>query len=610
MFAMHKPCGSSSHGKRLAVAVTLLLATATSALAQKTGYTPDEYPIYSVDLFAGWQHFLVDNRDSARTFRIDSGFAFGFRVTEDFWRYVGIEESFMPAFNNLIFYPVGLTGSVSANQRDYTLSISPVIYFTPREAKVRPFVTVGPGYTWYRPATSWATTVTGFVPPVYPLTDQTGPSLIYGGGVKYNASRRVGLRADFRMLRTGGHEFGVPQFSTGTGSIYVMSHNSENAWSATGGVTFRFGFRGGAAPPPPPPPPPPPAPVAHISITGVSGAHDVCPGEDVHLEVAAAGWLTNQTPTYQWMVDGQPAAGATSSGFNMSTLNSGTHSITVTVSAPGSSETSNPVSVRVKNYAPPTVRFTLSRTTIAFGDKLPLDATAAPSECGGSVSIRYTASDGSISGNVFDSSSMAFDPSNRLKQQTKVVHLTATATDQKGGTGSASADLTVTLSAQARRLDDIIFPNMSARVNNCAKRLLLEQLTPMLRDDPNATVVLIGHRDERERGRAGAQLDRQRALNAAAVISAGQGICPMLELSRIKIGWVGTEQTSTPRPLMCGASTEVKERGGSAIRANDQRAQFRRVEVWIIPGGAAMPPEITGLQTLPEADIKKLGCPK
>ena len=544
-------------------------------------------------------------------FRIDSGPVYGARLTEDFWRYVGLEESISIGNNGLIFYPVGLQGlSVSANNRDYVLAIGPVFHFTPREAKWRPFVTVQPAYSWYRPSTFYSTQATGFVPPAYPLTDQTGPALVYGGGVKYNASHRIGLRADFRMLRTGGHEFGAPQIPNGTGSIYVLPHNAENAYSVTGTVTIRFGYKGAPPPPPPPPPPPAPKPVANIRITGVTGAHDVCPGEDVRLEVAASGWLSDQTPTYQWMINGQPAPGGTGASFNVPTQNSGQDNITVTVSAPGSTQTSNPVSVTVRDYAPPRVQFALAQSSVPYGDKVNLNASAPASPCGGSSTIRYSASEGTLSGNVFDTGTLPFDPSNRLKQQTRVVHLTATATDQKGGTGSASADLTVTLGAQARRLDDLIFPFDSARVNNCAKRLLLEQLTPMLRDDPNATVVLIGHRDDRERGRVAAQLDRQRALNAAAVLSAGTGICPMLELSRVKVGWVGTSQSSTARPLMCGASTEVKERSGQAIRNNDQRAQYRRVEVWIIPGGAAMPSEITGLQPMPEADVKKLGCPK
>jgi outer membrane protein OmpA-like peptidoglycan-associated protein len=310
------------------------------------------------------------------------------------------------------------------------------------------------------------------------------------------------------------------------------------------------------------------------------------------------------------MINGQPVAGATGASFDVPTGGSGASSVTVMVSAPGSTATSDPVRVTVNDVGAPTVRFSLSQTSIPYGAKLPLNATATAGPCGGPDTIRYTASQGTITGNTFDSSSLSFDQSNRLKQQTQVVHLTATATGRNGGTGSGSADVTVTLSPEARRLDDIVFPNDSARVNNCAKRLLMEQLTPMLRDDPNATVILIGHRDEREKGKAASKLDTLRALNAAAVLSAGTGICPLLELSRIKIGAVGTDQSSTPRPLFCGTSTDVKERGGQAVKTTDSRAQFRRVEVWIVPGGAAMPAGISGLKDVPAADVKKLGCPK
>ena len=193
--------------------------------------------------------------------------------------------------------------------------------------------------------------------------------------------------------------------------------------------------------------------------------------------------------------------------------------------------------MRVKEYSSPDRTIRARAIDDSVRDKVPLNATAKASECGGQATLTYSASEGSVSGNTFDAGTVAFDPANRLKQQTKVVKLTATATDQKGGTSSAVSDVTVTLSPEARRLDDIVFPANSARVNNCAKRLLLEQLTPMLREDPNATVILIGHRDEREKGRAAARLDRARALNAAAVLSAGTGICPQLELSRVKVSW-------------------------------------------------------------------------
>jgi hypothetical protein len=78
----------------------------------------------------------------------------------------------------------------------------------------------------------------------------------------------------------------------------------------------------------------------------------------------------------------------------------------------------------------------------------------------------------------------------------------------------------------------------------------------------------------------------------------------------VKVNWVGTDQTSATRPLFCGTSTDLRERSGQAVKATDARAQFRRVEVWIVPGGAAMPAGISGLQDVPAADVKKLGCPK
>jgi outer membrane protein OmpA-like peptidoglycan-associated protein len=200
--------------------------------------------------------------------------------------------------------------------------------------------------------------------------------------------------------------------------------------------------------------------------------------------------------------------------------------------------------------------------------------------------------------------------SNRSKLQTRAVTLTATATDRKGGTGSANASVTVTLQPTARRLDDIVYPANSARVNNCAKRLLLEQLTPMLRDDPNAKVVLIGHRDIHEKGKAASKLDVQRVLNAAAVLSAGTGICPQLELSRISMAAVGTDQSSPTKASFCGTSTDVKEKSGQAVKSSDKNAPFRRVEIWFVPGGADMPAGIPATQSLPASDVKKLGCPK
>ena len=609
------------------IAIAAAFAAAAPAMAQGTTPAPNasqagEYSIFEVDPFAGYQWFQIYAKDTdSRVSELNPGFVVGLRVTEDLWKYVGLEESFTAGFNDLRLRPFGLQARVGADARDYTLAVNPVFHFTPRQSKFRPFVTAGPGATWYVPSESLDNSVTGSLPLWSPLKTKYGPAFIYGGGIKYNATRNIGLRFDVRGTLTQGRYFGLPEFAGEQGAIYSPHHGVENAMAVTAGLIFHFGHRSeevlpvpapapAPAPEPAPAAPPAPQPVADIRISGISGASDACPGENVRLEVAASGWLPDQAPSYQWMIDGQPVPGATGSSFNVPTAGApGTRTMTVQVSVPGSSKTSDPVTVRVKDDGAPVVRFPVAQSTIPFGTKLPLNATATGSECGGATSVRYSASEGGVSDNTFDSSTVAFDPSNRLKQQTKVVHLTATATDSKGKTGSASADVTVTLSPEARRLDDIVFPAYGARVNNCAKRLLLEQLTPMLRDDPNATVVLIGHRDEHEKG-AAARLDRVRTLNAAAVLSAGTGICPQLELSRIKVNWVGTDQSTPTKPLLCGTSTEVKERVGQAVKDTDQRAQFRRVEVWIVPGGASMPAGLTGLQDAPVSEVQKLGCPR
>jgi outer membrane protein OmpA-like peptidoglycan-associated protein len=276
----------------------------------------------------------------------------------------------------------------------------------------------------------------------------------------------------------------------------------------------------------------------------------------------------------------------------------------VTVSAGGASKASAPVNVTVKTSAPPTVRFTVSPSTINYGDKLPLNATATGSECTNPVTIRYTASEGTIAGTTFDSSGVSFDMSNRLKQQSKTVTLTATATDAKRQTANATANVTINLRPEASR-KDIVFANRSARVNNAAKRYLIEELTPQLRADPGSTVILIGHRDASEGNtRAAKELDTQRVLNAAAVLSAGKGVCPSLDLSRIQVAEVGTDQATPPMPF---ADSSVKERRGQD--AAGDRAQYRRVEVWFIPSGADKP-SIPGLSPAPEKEIKAKGCPR
>ncbi len=162
-----------------------------------------------------------------------------------------------------------------------------------------------------------------------------------------------------------------------------------------------------------------------MTLSSISGAHDVCPGENLNLRVTAGGGAS--TPTLQWFVNGTAAAGATSDSFSVPTANgSGNRSVTVSATSGSDSKTSGPVSVRIKTAAMPSIQFALSQSTIAYGDRVPLSATATGSECTDPVTIRYTASEGSITGNTYDSSGVAFDMNNRMRQQSKAVTITAT----------------------------------------------------------------------------------------------------------------------------------------------------------------------------------------
>lgn len=589
------------------VLLTAGLALTTSGFAQNSNFgTKDESGGYSkldMNIYGAWKWFQIGQGNKGVD-KFDSGFGWGERLSEEVHKYIGLEQGLMIGYNRYNILPVGASNYTDFKNSHSTLYGTGVLHFTPRDAKYRPFIMAGPGYTWYRGGKGFNTG--------YPIKSDGETSLIYGIGLKVNAHRNYAVRFDLTGTRTGSPRFGIPAVQAGRGSYWLPAGNHhESTIQASVGLTFRLRYKAPTPPPAPPPPPPPPAPVANVRIQSVDGAGaGVCPGGNVRLTVAANGWLPNQTPSYQWMVNGSPAAGGNAASFTIPTTDAGTKNVTVKVSVtgPDSTATSNPVAVMVKPLTPPTIRFAVSPATMPYGNTAALAAQATGSECGGPATVRYTGE--GVTGTAFDSKALAFDMSNRLRAQSRTVRLTATATDQKKQTAAANADVTVTLKSEARRLDDIVFPQMSARVNNCAKRVLLEQLTPMLRNDPQAKVILIGHRDEAEKGRLGSKMDEARVINAAAVLSAGTGICPQLDLSRIMWKAAGTDQSAETRPALCGTSTDVKELGRSAIKGTDKKVQFRRVEIWIVPGGADMPAGLTGLQAVPEKDVKTKGCPK
>jgi outer membrane protein OmpA-like peptidoglycan-associated protein len=658
--------------KRTALLITAgAIALAGPAFAQNAAQPENGYPTFIVTGFLGGQWYQLYQGENARSHTFDKGIIWGERFTEDVHKYWGLEESLALGYNRLNI-PVNGIGTFRSDTINTQVTANVIAYLTPRGSRFRPFLTFGPGYMWYAPRNT-ATVPAGVIQTV-PLQRKGEPMFNYGIGLRQGLTKRFGVTYEVRATHSSSPKFGLPAGPVaGPGTLYLPRGDSENSIYFDVGLNYAILYHeapiirpvirdlnanlsaptggGGTA-----------------SITG--GRPTVCRGDDLRLSATANGF--GPSPTYQWLVNGQPAPGGTGTSFSLPTTNPGNVPVTVRVtgatatatapigepvnagdrlhaigapsgasfqwmlngqpvsgatsdvytapgaaaanaysvqiSVPAAAVTSSAVTVNVLPLQPPTIQFAISPNTVPYGTRIPLAATAsAVNECNGNVTVTYSGE--GVTGTTLDTSAVSgLDMTNRLRAQNKQVTVTATARDARGQMVTATAPVTITLGTEATRLDDVVFQSMNSRVNNCGKRLLLETLTPMLRNDPGATVIFIGHHDERETGARGARLDMERVNNAAAIISAGKGICPSLDLSRIKVKAAGTDQAAQTRPALCG--TSVTERSGAGVRANDDRAQFRRVEVWFVPSGAAMPPGITGLTDASSADITKLGCPR
>jgi hypothetical protein len=335
---------------------------------------------------------------------------------------------------------------------------------------------------------------------------------------------------------------------------------------------------------------------------------DVCPGASVNVAPSNI----PQGATLDWSLNGQSVSQGPSFTFGTTGRDPGSYTIGLTAAAPEFNKGTANTTVNLLPYRAPTGSLQVSPSEIWVGEQATLTPNFAAGQCGGSLRApELAASEGSISGTKYDSTGVQFDPSDNSEQR-KTVKLMARAADDKG---AATAEATIVVKrkavATARRLPDIIFPQSSARVNNCGKRVLLEDLKSLTDSDPTGKVVFVGHETEKEQKVA--NLDRLRALNAAAVISAGQGICTNFPASQIMVSAAGAAENGVePQPHFCGTSAVPKtgERSGSAVRESDAQAQYRRVEVWFVPTGGAVPASVKDQQDASAMSVSSLGCPK
>jgi outer membrane protein OmpA-like peptidoglycan-associated protein len=642
---------------------TLCLATAAFAQDATSDSTKkvakmssgeDQYPdLVEIDPFGGISIYGQVNR--GLTPHLADGGVFGVRIAVNPSKYIGIELWADRANANVEFKTsAGLYANgapiptYSFGARNYVFGLNPVFNLRPRGSKVIPYLTVGVTGVQYTPTNkaeslaaqpvSLATYGAGN------LNDNLQVGLNYGGGVKFHLSDHFGLRFDARGLWTRNPTYNLPNAANGT-NVFIPNKDKLNGLQATAGLVF---FLGQSKCAPMPPAPPPPAPLPTPTLSGAEGT--ICPGKPVTVHATMSGAPADKF-TYAWTVNGQ-AQDATGTDLTYTPTAAGAFNVQLTVTdvTPPPPAPVRPKNIPVRCWVqPPAVQApapVTGSTSFTVTDAAPtissvaasptelacaanttgahsanLSSSAQGSACGGNLTYKWTVSEGTVSNDsspnaTFDSSSLNFEPG--AQAQSKSVTATLTVTDSNGKTATQNTTIAVSCAPTFVRLDDVIFAKDGTRVNNCGKRVLIDDAAARLASG-DYDLVLVGHRDTDEKtnvpgmrarkghkASAGHALDEQRVLNAAAVLSGGTGTCGKVDPSRIKVDYVGTDQTSETKLGQCGTSN-TKERKGSVTTEADKN---RRVEVYLVPhNSTAMPPAVKNVKTLPESEVKALGCP-
>jgi Outer membrane protein beta-barrel domain len=446
---------------------------------------------------------------------------------------------------------------------------------------------------------------TVFVPPNLPVSARlnasfTGFAMLAGGGLDIKLSRHIAFRpigADYYLMR-------LPGLLTG-------NQTNRNNFRYSGGVTFMFG---GESPTPPPPPAPKvttktcpdgttvasgaPCPKHTLALSLSSNMSEMCQGETAQINYSLAGGQANGL-NYAWTINGQPAGQGQALVFSTAGKDPGTYNIGLNVNGATVNPASAATTIVVKEYQPPTGTVEANPAQINSGDKSSLSASFH-GQCGGPIQApTFEASEGSVRGDQFDSTGVQFDPASKTDQR-KSVTITAKAADSKSvGTATTNIDVLKKAEIAAIRLPDVMFSQNDARVNNCGKRILLEQLPAYTARDGSGTVVLLGQHSSDE---TAANLDEHRALNAAAVITAGSGVCLSIPKSQVQLGWSGADQS--------GVNFESGFCSSSVRAGSSTAAEMRRVSVWFVPSGGQVPASVTKHQDAASLPVEALGCPK
>ncbi len=641
----------------LALAGVLALPAQTSSTSSaKKNSSPSGGDLFELNLFGGANFPKAQSQSPEQ--RMVNGGVTGFRVVENIWNYVSLEQTgTVHGVQNIQWTVPGVGNKYSLGARLRQFQFNPVLHFTPREARIRPFVTMGFGFDFFGVTDAARREVgTGVFTPfkqALTLESQFKPAFNYGGGVKAKLTDRVGLRFDMRGFVTGSPDFGVSPSGPANAILYTRT-TPLNSLQTTGGVTLYLGAIDNG-------------PVCGFSVGSIDpSSKTVWRGESASYTLPVTNDCMGVAPKYKWTVDGTPVTG--DNMIALKDLAIGEHAIKAVVEA----DTSKVVDRRTKSFlkkmpiaaAERTATLTVKPSKIELVSvtmdpaTLNLNGSSRVTSvinydgpaAGETIEMTYQVTDGVLSPTNPGNGGMVSNGGKTLVQKaalkpgnnndsvfyrsegmslqpggpSKTITVTAAGANQ---TKSATASIlappapppVVTQAAppkpQPMQLDDVVFAKGSARTNNCGKRIL-DQAFEKAASMGDYDVLLVGHFDAVEKNikirdlkaKKNRSLDEERVLQVAAVLSGGTEPCKRLELSRIKVAYVGAEQLSPFKTSLCEAT--VKELAKSKINAKDGSVKNRRVEIWLVPKAGPMPNGIGGIMDAPASEIQVKGCPK
>ncbi|MBY0507687.1 MAG: hypothetical protein K2X03_27485 [Bryobacteraceae bacterium] len=275
-----------------------LFALPLPTLAQQKLVDTGEVGKYEFNLFGGGTFFR--RQTQSPNIKFDDGGTIGVRFTQNYWRYVGIEEALRLHGTNNPIYTNPATGGTSAfGARNRGFTISPIFHFTPREARFRPFLKAGLGFNWMGPTDEARRQLSAvrnpFGQPIN-LDSAISPLFVYGGGVKYKITDRIGFRADADGSVARTPSFGIPSVGP-AGSILVGNRGVLNGSSVTAGLSVYMGKLMDA--------PLGDFTVGQLESTSLS-AFD---GDMLNFKVPASSTIEGVKPKWNWFYEGKPVAG-------------------------------------------------------------------------------------------------------------------------------------------------------------------------------------------------------------------------------------------------------------------------------------------------------------